>query len=97
MTNKINPLSVVSKFFKKILNHRLIEHLQKLKLFSIFQFGFRFFQPTIDFLTVFPDRIARAFYRFGATLDAALDKFKALNRVVACLSSSQTQTFILFQ
>ena len=50
---------------------------------SVFQFGFSINCRFSDSLS---DRIARAFNRFGATLAGALDKSKALNRVVACMS-----------
>ena len=46
--------------------------------FCHFQYSFRSSQSTADLLTVAPDRIARAFSRFGATGAVALDISKAL-------------------
>ena len=34
-------LSVVSKVFEKIVNNRIVDHLEKCGLFSDFQYGFR--------------------------------------------------------
>ena len=48
--------------------------------FSDFQYGFRSSRSTADLLTVVSDRIARAFYRSGATLAVALDISKAFDR-----------------
>ena len=74
-------LSVVSKIFEKLVNNRIIDHLEKCGLFSDFQYGFRSSQSTADLLTVVSDRIARAFNRSGATRAVALDISKAFNRV----------------
>ena len=63
----ISLLSVVSKVFGKLLNNRIVDHLEKSGLFSDFQYGFRSTQSTADLLTVALDRIARAFHRCGAT------------------------------
>ena len=60
-------LSVVSKVFEKLLNNRIVDHLEKCVLFSDFQHGFRSSRSTADLLTVLTDRIARAFNRFRAT------------------------------
>ena len=57
---------MVSKVFEKLVNNRLIDHLEKCDLFSDFQCGFRLSRSTIDLLTVVSDRIARAFNRSGA-------------------------------
>ena len=59
----VSLLSVVSKVFEKLVNNRIIDHLEKCGLFSDFQYGFRSFQSTADLLTVVSDRIARAFNR----------------------------------
>ena len=49
--------------------------------FFYFQCVFRSSQSTADLLTVVSDRIARAFNRSGPTRTAALDIFKAFDRV----------------
>ena len=63
----VSLLSVVSKVFEKLVNNRIVDHLDKCGFFSDFQYGFRSSQSTADLLTVVSDRIARAFKRSGAT------------------------------
>ena len=63
-------LSVVSKVFEKLVNNRIVDHLEKCDLFSDFQYGFRSSRSTADLLTVVSDRIA-----------VALDISKAFDRV----------------
>ena len=86
----VSLLSVVSKVFEKLVNNRIVYHLEKCGLFSDFQYGFRSCRSTADLLTVVSDRIARAFNRSGAIRAVALDISKAFDRVLACWSSSQT-------
>ena len=74
-------LSVVSKVFEKLVNNRIVDHLENCGLFSDFQYGFRSSPSTADLLTVVSDRIARAFNRSGATQAVALDISKAFDRV----------------
>ena len=74
-------LSVVSKVFEKLVNNRIVDHLEKCGLFSDLQYGFRSSRSTADLLTVVSDRIARAFNRSGATRAVALDISKAFYRV----------------
>ena len=74
-------LSVVSKVFEKLVNNRIVDHLEKCGLFSDFQYGFRSSRSTADLLTVVSDRIARAFNRSGAIRAVALDISKAFDRV----------------
>ena len=63
----VSLLSVVSKVFEKLVNNRIVDHLEKCGLFSDFQYGFRSSRSTVDLLTVVSDRIARAFNRSVAT------------------------------
>ena len=72
---------MVSKDFEKLLNNRIVDHLEKSGLFSNFQYGFRSSRSTADLLTVVSDRIASAFNRSGATRAVALDICKAFDRV----------------
>ena len=58
---------MVSKVFEKLVNTRIVDHLEKCGLFSDFQYGFRSSQLTANLLTVVSDRIARAFNRSRAT------------------------------
>ena len=71
----VSLLSVVSKVFKKLVNNRIVGHLQKFGLISNFQYGFRSSRSTADLLTGVSDRIARAFNRSGTTRAVALDCF----------------------
>ena len=59
----VSLLSVVSKVFEKLVNNRIVDHLEKCGLFSDFQYGFRSSQSFVDLLTVVSDRIARTFNR----------------------------------
>ena len=77
----VSLLSVVSKVFEKLVNNRIVDHLEKCGLFSDFQYGFRSSRSTADLLTVVSDRIARVFNRSGATRAVALDISKAFDRV----------------
>ena len=77
----VSLLSVVSKVFEKLVNNRIVDHLENCGLFSDFQYGFRSSRSTPDLVTVVSDRIARAFNRSGATRAVALDISKAFNRV----------------
>ena len=42
----VSLLSVVSKIFEKLVNDRIVDHLEKCGLFSDFQYGFRTSQST---------------------------------------------------
>ena len=77
----VSLLSVVSKVFKKLVNNRIVDHLEKCGLFSNFQYGFRSSRSTADLLTVVSNRTARAFNKSGATRAVALDISKAFDRV----------------
>ena len=77
----VSLLSVVSRVFEKVVNNRIVHHLEKCRLFSYFYYGFRSSQSIADFLTVVSDRIARAFNRSGATRAVSLDISKAFDRV----------------
>ena len=63
----VSLLSVVSKVFEKLVNNRIVDHLEKCGLFSDFQYGFRSSRSTADLLTDVSDRITRAFNRSGVT------------------------------
>ena len=77
----VSLLSVVSKVFEKLVNNRIIDHLEKCGLFWDFQYDFRSSRSTADLITVVSDRIARVFNRSGATRAVVLDKSKAFDRV----------------
>ena len=77
----VSLLSVVSKVIEKLVNNRIVDHLEKCGLFSYFQYGFRSSPSTADLLTVVSDRVDRSFNRYRATRAVALDISKAFNRV----------------
>ena len=74
-------LSEVSKVFEKLVNNRIVDHVEKCGLFSEFQYGFRSSVSTADLLKVISDRIVRAFNRSGATRAVALDIPRAFDRI----------------
>ena len=53
----VSLLSVVSIVFEKLVNNRIVDHIEKCGLFSDFQYGFRSFRSTADLLTAESDRI----------------------------------------
>ena len=69
------------KVFEKLVNNRIVDHIEKGGLFSDFQYGFRSSWSTADLLTAVSDRIARAFNRSRAARAVALDISKAFDRV----------------
>ena len=77
----VTLFSVVSKVFEKLVNNRIVDHLEKCGLFSDFLCGFRASGSTVDLLTVVSHRIASAFNRSGATWAAAIDISEAFERV----------------
>ena len=72
---------MVSKVFEKLVNNRIVDHLEKCGLFSDFQYGFRSSRSTADLLTLVSDRITRAFSRSAAARTVALDISKNFDRV----------------
>ena len=78
----VSLLSVVSKVFEKLLNTRIVDHLQKYGLFSDFKYGFRSYRSIAGLLTVVSDGIARAFNLSAASLAISLDIPKAFDRVL---------------
>ena len=79
--HSVSLLSVVRKVFEKLVNNRIIDHLEKCSYFADFQYGFRSSRLTADLLTVISDRIVRAFNRSGATRAIAIDISKVFDRV----------------
>ena len=51
----VSLLSVVSKVFRKLVNNRSVDHLEKCSLFSDFQYGFRSSGSTAGLVTVVSD------------------------------------------
>ena len=69
------------KSLEKLVNNRIVGHLEKCGLFTDFQYCFRSSRSTADLLTVISDRIARAFNKLGAACAVTLDISKAFDRV----------------
>ena len=61
----VSILSAVSKVFEKLVNNRIVDHLEKCDFSSDFQYGFRSSRSTPDLLAVVSDRIARTFTGLG--------------------------------
>ena len=64
----VSLLSLFSKVFKKLVNNRIVDHIEKYGLFSDFQYGFRSFRSS-------------AFNRSAATRAVAFDISKVFVRV----------------
>ena len=85
---KLNNISVTPKMvkkghtevFQKLVNNRIVDHLEKCGLFSDFQYGYRSCQSTADLLTVVSHRIARVFNKSGTTQAVVLDISMAFDR-----------------
>ena len=78
----VSFVSVVIKAFEKLVNNRIVEHLEKCGLFSDFRYGSRSSRWYSYLLTVLSDKIARTFNRPGATWAVARDISKAFDRVL---------------
>ena len=74
------PVSVVSKVFGKLVNMKLIDHLEKCNLFSDFQCEFRSSQSIADFLKVVFDRVG-VFSSPAPTQTVTFDISQAFDRV----------------
>ena len=61
----VSLLFVVSKVFEKLVNNRIIDHLEKCIFFSYFQYDCRSSQSTANLLTVVSDRIGRFLLGLG--------------------------------
>ena len=70
---------MVSKVFEKLVNNRIVDHLEKCGLFD-FKYGFRSSQSIADLPTAVSDKIVMAFNRSGTTQAEALDISKASKR-----------------
>ena len=77
----VSVLSGVSKVFEKLVNNRIVDHIEKWGLFSGFQYGFRSSRSTADLQTVVSYRVALTFNRFGTTRAVAVATSKAFDRI----------------
>ena len=72
---------MVSEVFEKLVNNKVVNHLEKCDLFSVFKNGFSSSRSTAALLTAASDKNASAFNSSGATRAVAIDISKALNRI----------------
>ena len=56
---------MASQVFEKLVNNRIVDHLEKCDLFSDFQYGFRPSRSTADLRTVVSDRIVELLTGLG--------------------------------
>ena len=77
----ISFLSVVSEVVGKLVNIRIVDHLEKCGPFSDFNYDFKYSLSNADLLKVVSERIDKPFSRYGATQAVPLDIFKAFHRV----------------
>ena len=77
----VSLLSVVSKVFEKLVNNRLVYHLEKCGLLLISSMILGLLDQLQIFWQLGSDRIARTFNRYGFTQAVALDISKAFERV----------------
>ena len=81
----VSLLSMVNKVFEKLLNNKIVDHLEKCSLFFlIFPVSstiFRSSRSTAYLFTVLSDRIFGAFNRSGSTGDVALNISKVFDRI----------------
>ena len=71
----------MSKLFESVINKAVISHLDKNKLLSDNQYGFRSSRSTADILTVITHRVSEALDKGRETRTVALDISKAFDRV----------------
>jgi hypothetical protein len=74
-------LSTTAKVFEALLNQHIMAFLERNKLLSDSQYGFRKARSTGDLLTVMTHRWAKALDRWGITVAVALDISRAFDRV----------------
>ena len=72
---------MVSKIFEKLVNNKLVDHLEKCGFFPGLQYGLRSSQSTADYLTAVSDRIVKTFNMSGATQAIVLDISKSFDRI----------------
>ena len=82
-TKNYSPTSllfVINKFFEKLVNNELVDHLERRGLFCP-QYGIGSSHSTAHLLTVLSERNLRAFNRSGSTQAVAFDISNNFDRV----------------
>ena len=77
----VSLYSVASKVFEKLVNNRIVDHLEKCGFYMISSMVLGLLDQLQIFSQLYLIRIARAFNRSGATRAMALDISKAFDRV----------------
>ena len=77
----VSLLSVVSKVFEKLVNNRIVDHLEKCGLLLISNMDLGLLDQRQILWPDISDRTARAFNRFRATRAVAFDISKAFHRL----------------
>ena len=92
----VSLLSVV-KVFEKLVNNRIVDHLEKCGLFSDFQYGFRSSRSTADLLTVVSDTVATAFNVVITQISIKLHFVNSLKYEDSLILSGDNVFFIIFE
>ena len=66
----VSLLSMVNQVFEKLVNNKIVDHLEKYDLFFDFHYGFRSSRSTADLLTVYQQSISTV--SFLAQLDSGI-------------------------
>ena len=77
----VSLFSVVRKVFEKLVNNKIVDHLEKCGIFYDFQYGFRSSRLIADLLAVVSGKTARTLNRSEATGAVAVDISKHFHRV----------------
>ena len=77
----IGFLPVVSKLFERLIDKRLVQHLETTNLFSDCQYDFQSVCTSVYLLTVITERIYRPLVKCGGAQTVALDISKVFEKV----------------
>ena len=72
----VSPLPLINKVFEKLVNNRIVHHLEKCGHFSDFQYGFRSSRSTADFLTLYLIVLLELSTGFGMLVFLSLMEFQ---------------------
>ena len=84
---------MVSKVFEKLVNNRIVDHLEKCD----FQYGFRSSRSTADLLTVVSDTVATAFNVVITQISIKLHFVNSLKYEDSLILSGDNVFFIIFE
>ena len=72
----VSPLPLINKVFEKLVNNKIVDHLEKCGHFSDFQYGFRSSRSTADFLTLYLIVLLELSTGFGMLVFLSLMEFQ---------------------